>query len=177
MPIQTVMMKHSILSHVMTSKVDAILEFILEFENEPQMGYVEILKQGEKFKGFEQYFTPSLQLLAYRPIWGDVEPLPFKAKFAIYAHEDILVNQHLKYSKGECVQIIETNQNGHGTSQPLYLGKYDIKELEAPTGYISDGKVHSFELTYDNQLHRYIPNYQSIDNQETNRTIQYLQRN
>ena len=159
------------LSHVMTSKVDAILEFILEFENEPQMGYVEILKQGEKFKGFEQYFTPSLQLLAYRPIWGDVEPLPFKAKFAIYAQEDILVNQHLKYSKGECVQIIETDQNGHGASQPLYLGKYDIKELEAPNGYISDGKVHSFELTYDNQLHRYIPNYQSIDNQR--QTVQF----
>jgi hypothetical protein len=43
---------------------------------------------------------------------------------------------------------VTTGENCVAESKPLYLGKYEIYETEAPFGMVINTEVHSAELVY-----------------------------
>ena len=44
-----------------------------------------------------------------------------------------------------------TDETGLAESKPLYLGKYEVREITAPTGYVLNTEVHTAELVYAGQ--------------------------
>lgn len=73
------------------------------------------------------------------------------AKYGVYAAEDIVVNGVLKYKADSLVDTIETSNNGKGTSDTLYLGRYYVKEIEAPYGYNKNDNTYYVTLLYHGQ--------------------------
>lgn len=57
----------------------------------------------------------------------------------------------LRYAKGAVVDEITTEKDGRATSKPLYLGKYEIREIKAPYGMVLNGESQTIELTYAGQ--------------------------
>ena len=76
------------------------------------------------------------------------------AKYEIYAREDVLDPSNDKtviYKKGTLVDTIITNENGKATSKELPLGKYSIKEIKAPNGFVLSNEIKNVSLNYENQ--------------------------
>ena len=116
----------------------------VERPNMPQKGTITVSKSGEIFdsvagdKGF------------YHPIYA-VGGLA-GAVYEITAAEDVVtLDGTLRYSKGEVVATIETDSTGSATTEPLYLGKFEVREIKAPYGMVISDEVHSVELTYAGQ--------------------------
>lgn len=116
----------------------------VEKHNIAQKGTITVGKSGEIFdsvagdKGF------------YHPIYA-VGGLA-GAVYEITAAEDVVtLDGTLRYSKGEVVATIETDSTGAATTEPLYLGKFDVREIKAPYGMVASDEVHSVELTYAGQ--------------------------
>ena len=57
-----------------------------------------------------------------------------------------------RYTKGELVETITTNDAGKAESKLLPLGKYVVKELNAPNGYVTDGTSYEVDLAYKDQF-------------------------
>ena len=109
---------------------------VVEFENKPIKGQVEIYKNGEKFvieNGTFSYEDISLKGI----------------KFNIYAGEDIKTSDgnHLYYNKGDLVETVITDDKGYVKSKKLPLGKYYLVEVETKDNYVLDTKEYHFELT------------------------------
>ena len=49
------------------------------------------------------------------------------------------------------VSTLTTAQDGPVATDPLYLGKYQVREIEAPFGTVLDAETHIVELTYAGQ--------------------------
>ena len=74
------------------------------------------------------------------------------AIYEIAAAEDIITpDGTLRYTAGEVVDTVTTDETGLAESKPLYLGKYEIREITAPTGYVRNTEVHTAELVYAGQ--------------------------
>ena len=76
------------------------------------------------------------------------------AKYEIYAEEDIYNVAKTKkyYSKGDLVTTRKIDKNGFTQDiTNLPLGKYIIKEVEAPTGYMLDTQEYTVNLKYKDQ--------------------------
>lgn len=52
---------------------------------------------------------------------------------------------------GDVVSEITTDENGYAETEPLYLGKYEIREIKAPDGYVLNNEPKDVELTYAGQ--------------------------
>ena len=57
----------------------------------------------------------------------------------------------LRYAAGAVVDTVTTDETGLAESKPLYLGKYEVKEITAPTGYVLNTEIHTAELVYAGQ--------------------------
>lgn len=114
--------------------------------NIPQKGRVHIDKRGEALDSFD--FMQTEFGLKYSPIYK--EKSLANSVWEIRAREDIIVNGEVKYQKDELVETLTTAADG-ATSKPLYLGKYLLKEVEAPTGYFIGSNEFEIELTYHDQ--------------------------
>ena len=57
----------------------------------------------------------------------------------------------LRYSAGEVVATITTGTDGTATGEPLYLGKFEIKETKAPHGMALNPEPQTVELVYAGQ--------------------------
>lgn len=74
------------------------------------------------------------------------------AVFAIVAAEDIVTpDGTVRVSKGELVDTVTTGQDGKAMSKALYLGRYAVKETDAPEGYLLNAKDFETELKYKDQ--------------------------
>ena len=112
--------------------------------NMPQKGVITISKSGEVFSSV--MVTEGV----YQPVYA-VQGLS-GAVYEIAAAEDIYtLDGTLRYSAGEIVDTITTGEDGSASSKALYLGKYTIKEITAPTGMIINTEVHTAELVYAGQ--------------------------
>ena len=112
--------------------------------NMPQMGTVTITKTGEIFSSVTENDG------IYQPVYetAGLEG----AIFEIFAAEDIVTpDGTVRYTKGEKVDTITTGPDSKATSKELYLGKYHLKEIEAPYGMLLNGEIVAFELTYAGQ--------------------------
>lgn len=134
----------------------AVIEVIKE--NTAQKGVIKISKSGEVFSsvtaigggiidenGNEATF-PTL----YQPVYA-VQGLP-GAVYEITAAEDIITpDGTLRASAGEVVDTVMTDETGLAESKPLYLGKYEIREIKAPYGMVLNTEICTAELVYAGQ--------------------------
>lgn len=120
----------------------AVIEVIKE--NVAQKGIIKISKTGEVFSSVAESEG------VYQPVYS-VQGLA-GAVYEITAAEDIYtLDGTLRYTAGEVVDTITTDDTGLAESKPLYLGKYEIREITAPYGMVLNGEVHTAELTYAGQ--------------------------
>lgn len=113
-------------------------------ENTAQKGIIKISKSGEVFSSVTE--ADGL----YQPVFS-VQGLP-GAVYEITAAEDIITpDGTTRYSKGEIVDTVTTDNTGLAESKPLYLGKYEIKEITAPYGMILNEEIRTAELVYAGQ--------------------------
>lgn len=116
----------------------------VEKHNIAQKGMIKISKTGEVFSSAIE--SDGL----YQPVFS-VQGLP-GAVYEITATEDIYtLDGTLRYAKGEIVATIETDSTGAATTDPLYLGKFEVREKIAPFGMVINDEVHPVELTYAGQ--------------------------
>ena len=52
---------------------------------------------------------------------------------------------------GDVVSEITTDENGYAETEPLYLGKYEVREIKAPYGYVLNNEPKDVEVTYAGQ--------------------------
>ena len=113
-------------------------------ENMAQKGVIKISKSGEVFASVTENGG------IYQPVY-EVKGLA-GATYEITSAEDVYtLDRTLRYSAGEVVDTVTTSEDGIAESKALYLGKYEIRETEAPYGMIINNEVHSAELVYAGQ--------------------------
>ena len=112
--------------------------------NMAQKGVIKISKSGEVFSSVTE--ADGL----YQPVFS-VRGLP-GAVYEITAAEDIITPDGTRRaSAGEVVDTVTTDETGLAESKPLYLGKYEIREITAPGGYVLNTEIHTAELVYAGQ--------------------------
>ena len=113
--------------------------------NMAQKGVIKVSKTGEVFLSVQENEG------VYQPVY-EVTGLP-GAVFEITALEDVYTpDGTLRYSAGEVVDTITTGEDGTAQSQPLYLGKFQVKEIEFPHGMADTGEnITEVELVYAGQ--------------------------
>lgn len=123
---------------------DGLTVIRVDKKNTPQMGTITINKQGEVFSSVTEkdgIYTP---LYAMKGLEGTV--------FGVYAKEDIYtLDGTLRYSAGEKVAVLTTSADGTATSEPLFLGKFELREEKASHGMVLLDEPISVELTYAGQ--------------------------
>lgn len=70
------------------------------------------------------------------------------ATYELRAAEDIIQNGAVLYEEGEIIKEIVTDYTST-TVTDLPVGKYELQEKIAPTGYLLDTTIYSFEITHD----------------------------
>ena len=74
------------------------------------------------------------------------------AIYQIIAAEDIVTaDGTIRENAGDVVAEITTDENGYAETDLLYLGKYEVKEIIAPYGYVLKVEPQLVELTYAGQ--------------------------
>lgn len=113
--------------------------------NMAQKGVIKVSKTGEVFTSVQENEG------VYQPVY-EVTGLP-GAVFEIAALEDVYtLDGTLRYSAGEVVDTITTGEDGTAQSHPLYLGKFQVKEIEFPHGMADTGEnITEVELVYAGQ--------------------------
>jgi LPXTG-motif cell wall-anchored protein len=74
------------------------------------------------------------------------------AVYGLYAREDIVHpdgKTGVLFKKDEQVAALTVDANGNASIGDLYLGRYYIKEITAPTGYLLDEEEHNVDCTYE----------------------------
>ncbi|RGU03068.1 hypothetical protein DWW99_08460 [[Clostridium] leptum] len=116
----------------------------VEKYNIPQKGTITVSKEGEVFSHVAESGG------MYQPQY-EVQGQP-GAVYDITALEDIVTPDgtvHLK--AGELVTTLTTGSDGIATSEPLYLGRYQILERTAPDGMVVDPEPKEVTLSYAGQ--------------------------
>ena len=103
--------------------------FVVEFPDRPAKGKIHIRKTDED---------------TGEPVAG--------AKFEICAKEDILTPAgSVRVPAGSKVSTVVTDEKGQGQSDSLYLGTYEIREIEQPLGYVLAAEIYEVEIEYNGQ--------------------------
>lgn len=112
--------------------------------NMAQKGTITVSKSGGVFSSVSENKG------IYLPIYKDSGLAG--ATYQITAAEDIITQDGtLRAAKGEVVDTVTTGEDGSITSKELYLGKYEVQEIEAPYGMVLNEEIHTVELTYAGQ--------------------------
>lgn len=116
----------------------------VEKHNIAQKGTITVSKSGEVFSSVVESDG------IYQPVYS-VSGLA-GAVYEITAVEDVYtLDGTLRYSAGDVVATIITGTDGTATSEPLYLGKFEIKEIEAPHSMVLNPEPQTVELVYAGQ--------------------------
>ena len=112
--------------------------------NTAQKGVLRISKSGEVFSSVTEADSIYQPVFAVKGLAGAV--------YEITAAEDIITpDGTLRYAAGAVVDTVTTDETGLAESKPLYLGKYEVREITAPIGYVLNAEVHTAELVYAGQ--------------------------
>ena len=134
-----------------------------EFENTPKKGRVEITKTGKGLTGFENN----------KFVWTDVNL--YGAVYEIHAAEDIYSPDNrgkLIHEKNDLIGTLTTDSSGFAAMDNLYLGKYYLLEVTAPTGYVIDNTHKIFELSYNDSSATPIISLKSFYDEKQNIILQ-----
>lgn len=130
----------------------------LEMPNMPQKGRITIAKTGQVFSSVSAigggYIDQDGNDIAfptvYKPVYS-VQGIP-GAVYEVRAAEDIYTpDGTLRYAKGNLVSEITTDGSGKAVTEPLYLGKFEIREIKAPYGMLLNEEIRFAELVYAGQ--------------------------
>ena len=130
----------------------------VEKQNTAQKGKISVHKTGDIFTSVTMassaYTDENGEMIVnpttYTPVFagGDLSG----AVFQITAKEDIVtLDGTTRAYAGDVVSEITTDKNGYAETEPLYLGKYEIREIKAPEGYVLNNEPKDVELTYAGQ--------------------------
>lgn len=78
-----------------------------------------------------------------------------KAVYGLYAREDIIHpdgTTGVIYKAGDRVATLTTDKNGEAFVENLYLGKYFVKEITPPVGYLADESEYDLVCSYESDL-------------------------
>ena len=123
-------------------KVDGSTDLVTVVKsNYAQKGTITISKFGEVFSSVVEKDG------IYQPVY-EVKGLE-GATYEVIAVEDVItLDGTTRYTKGQVVATITTGKDGKATTEPLYLGKYEIREVKAPYGMVLNTEPVSVELVY-----------------------------
>ena len=141
-----------------STEENAVAVVEVERPNMPQKGTISITKLGEVFSSVTALGGATtdengneIELpVSYQPVYEEKQLAG--AVYEVTAAEDIITpDGTLRYAAGEVVATLTTAQDGLVATEPLYLGKYQVREVEAPFGMVLDTETHTVELTYTGQ--------------------------
>ena len=127
-------------------------------QNTAQKGKISVQKTGDIFTSVatasSAYTNENGEMIVnpttYTPVFADGDLSG--AVFQITAKEDIVTaDGTIRAYAGDVVSEITTDENGYAETEPLYLGKYEVRETKAPYGYVLNNKPKDVELTYAGQ--------------------------
>ena len=132
----------------------------IDVGNDSQKGKISVYKSGDAFTGVtamgsaisvdENGEIMESGQTTYKPVF--TECALSGAVFQVTATEDIVTADGTVHAKaGDVVAEIMTDENGYGETEPLYLGKYEVREIKAPYGYVLNNEPKDVELTYAGQ--------------------------
>lgn len=126
-------------------KVDGSTDVVtVEKHNVAQKGTITISKFGEVFSSAVE--SDGL----WQPIY-ETKGLA-GAVYEVTAAEDVVtLDGTVRYTKGEVVATVTTDKEGKATTEPLYLGRFEIREVTAPYGMVLNTDVVPVELVYAGQ--------------------------
>ena len=130
----------------------------VEKQNTAQKGKISVHKTGDIFTSVttasSAYKNENGEMIVnpttYTPMFADGDLSG--AVFQVIAVEDIVTPDGTTraYAR-DVVSEITTDKNGYAETEPLYLGKYEIREIKAPEGYVLNNEPKDVELTYAGQ--------------------------
>ena len=126
--------------------------------NTAQKGKISVRKTGDIFtrvnKASSAYTDEDGNLIenptTYTPVFeiGNLAG----AVFQVIASEDIITaDGTVRVNAGDVVAELITDENGYAETDLLYLGKYEVKEIKAPEGYVLNSESQFVELVYAGQ--------------------------
>lgn len=127
-------------------------------QNTAQKGKISVQKTGDIFTSVAMassaYTNENGEMIVnpttYTPVFADGDLSG--AVFQVIAVEDIVtLDGTVRANVGDVVAEITTDENGYAETDLLYLGKYEIKEVQAPYGYVRNSESQFVELTYAGQ--------------------------
>ena len=127
-------------------------------QNTAQKGKISVQKTGDIFTSVAMassaYTNENGEMIVnpttYTPVFagGDLSGAVFQVK----AKEDIVTEDGtVRAYAGDVVSEITTDENGYAETEPLYLGKYEVREIKAPYGYVLNNEPKDVEVTYAGQ--------------------------
>ncbi len=130
----------------------------IEKFNTAQKGRISVQKTGDIFtrvnKTSSAYTDEDGNMIenptTYTPVFeiGNLSG----AVFQVIASEDILTaDGTVRANSGDIVAELTADENGYAETDLLYLGKYEVKEITAPDGYVLNTESQFVELTYAGQ--------------------------
>ena len=133
---------------------------VVEKTNTAQKGRISVQKTGDVFAsvtalGSAIYIDENGEVhksgqTTYTPVFakGNLSG----AVFQVIASEDIITaDGTIRANAGDVVAELVTDENGYAETDLLYLGKYEVKEITAPDGYVLNAESQFVELTYAGQ--------------------------
>ncbi len=148
------------------SKDGEVIE--IEIINEFTRGKIIVEKTGEILMSWTENEDGT-----YTPVFeeGGLEGI----KFEVRAAEDIFTPDGvLQYEQGEVVDTLITDDSGKAESKELYLGKYDVQEVETIYGYVLDSTVHTVTLSYADQTQPVVEENLDIKNNRQRLEISFI---
>ena len=127
-------------------------------QNTAQKGKISVQKTGDIFTSVatasSAYTNENDEMIVnpttYTPVFADGDLSG--AVFQVIAVEDIVtLDVTTRAYARDVVSEITTDESGYAETEPLYLGKYEIREIKAPYGYVLNNKPKDVELTYAGQ--------------------------
>ena len=130
----------------------------VEKQNTAQKGKISVHKTGDIFTSVatasSAYTNENGEMIVnpttYTPVFADGDLSG--TVFQVIAVEDIVtLDGTVRANAGNVVAEITTDENGYAETEPLYLGKYEVREIKAPYGYVLNNEPKDVELTYAGQ--------------------------
>lgn len=130
----------------------------VEKQNTAQKGKISVRKTGDIFTSVttasSAYTNENGEMIVnpttYTPVFANGNLSG--AVFQVIAVEDIVtLDGTTRAYAGDVVSEITTDENGYAETEPLYLGKYEVREIKAPYGYVLNNEPKDVELTYAGQ--------------------------
>ena len=126
--------------------------------NSAQKGSISIVKTGDAFETVAVASSANTNengnvienSQTYSPIFSETKLAD--AVFQVIAAEDIITaDGTVRAKSGDVVAELKTDKNGFAQTELLYLGKYEVREIKAPNGYVLNAESQLVELTYAGQ--------------------------